>query len=93
MSHGYKEGLTINRIDNNNNYCPDNCRWATPLVQGNNTSRNHLLTYNGETHTMSEWAKIINIDYSTLRSRLNDSGWSVEKALTTPLMHDYNKGA
>lgn len=86
MLHGYKDNLTIDRIDSNGNYCPDNCRWATYLLQGNNTSRNHVLTYNGETHTMSEWARIINIDYSTLRSRLNNSGWSIEKALTTPIM-------
>ena len=91
MSHGYKEGLTIDRIDNSKNYCPDNCRWATLLVQGNNTSRNHLLTYNGETHTMSEWARIININYGTLRSRINDSGWSVEEALTTPLITNQSR--
>ena len=87
MSNGYVKGLTIDRIDNDKNYCPENCRWATYLEQGNNTSRNHRLTFNNETHTMAEWARIIGINYSVLRSRINDSGWSVEKALTTPLMH------
>lgn len=86
-SHGYDDTLTIDRIDNNSDYCPNNCRWATHLMQSNNTSRNHIITYNGETHTMAEWARIININYGTLRSRINDSRWSIEKALTTPLMH------
>ena len=84
MSNGYKEDLTIDRINSNGNYCPDNCRWTTAEVQANNTSRNHLLTYDGETKTMSQWAKEVGLSYYTLRNRINCLGWNVDKSLTTP---------
>lgn len=84
INNGYEKGLSIDRIDVNGNYEPKNCRWADSITQGNNTRRNHYLTYNGETKTMSEWARIKNLDYSTLRSRINEYNWSVEKALETP---------
>ncbi len=82
MSSGYKEGLSIDRIDVNGNYEPSNCRWVSKDVQANNTTANKVLCHNGESRTMSEWAKILGISYSTLAKRLHD-GWSVEKALTT----------
>lgn len=84
INNGYEKSLSIDRIDVNGNYEPNNCRWADSVTQGNNTRRNHYLTYNGETKTMSEWARIKNLDYSTLRSRINEYNWSVEKALETP---------
>lgn len=84
LANGYADNLTIDRIDVNGDYCPENCRWATREVQSNNTGANHYLTHNGETHTLSEWAKITGIKYSTLRSRINLYGWDAEKALTVP---------
>lgn len=83
MSHGYEEHLTIDRIDVNGNYCPENCRWITNEEQQNNRRTSHLLTYNGETHSMKDWAQLIGIKYSTLRGRINVYKWDVEKALTT----------
>lgn len=84
MDNGYEENLTIDRIDNNKGYSPDNCRWATPKMQSNNKSDNHIITYKGEAKTISEWAEITNIEYQTLFHRIKN-GWSVEKAFTTPI--------
>lgn len=82
MSHGYEKGLTIDRIDTNGDYCPENCRWVTHKVQQNNRRNNRLLEHNGEVHTMSEWSDILEINYHTLAQRLNVYHWSVEKALS-----------
>lgn len=84
MENGYKDGLTIDRIDNNKGYSPDNCRWTSYKTQGNNTNRNHLLKYKGEEKTMAEWAEKMNIPYGTLKYRIYN-GWSIEKALETPV--------
>ena len=83
IENGYRDDLTIDRIDNAKGYCPSNCRWATYEVQNNNTSRNHLITYKGETHTMAEWAKIKNVSYKSLRNRIY-KGWDEVEALERP---------
>lgn len=82
---GYIDGLTIDRVDNNKGYCPENCRWADRKTQNNNTSRNHMITFNGETKTMAQWAETTGISYDAIKSRLNKHGWSVDRALTTPV--------
>lgn len=69
FENGYEEGLQLDRIDNNGNYCPENCRWVTRKVNCNNTRKNVSLEYNGETHTLSEWADILCINRSTIFSR------------------------
>ena len=61
MENGYKDNLSIDRIENNGNYEPSNCRWATKVEQMNNTSSNHLVTVNGETKTISQWAEYLGI--------------------------------
>lgn len=76
---------TLDRIDVNGSYSPENCRWVNQQVQCNNKRNNNCIEYNGEEHTISEWARIQNINYYTLWDRLNKKGWSVEKAFTTPV--------
>ena len=81
MENGYKDGLTIDRIDPNGDYCPDNCRWVTITEQQNNRTSNRQYTYNNETHNISEWATKAGIPYSTLYMRLRN-GWSFERAIS-----------
>ena len=62
---------TIDRIDGIQGYRPDNCRWASPKEQARNTSRNHVLTFDGRTATIAEWAEIVGMKYMTLFQRIN----------------------
>ena len=81
VDNGYADDLTIDRINSNGNYEPSNCRWTTMKVQQNNRTNNHLITCNGETHTMKEWSEIRGIKYSTLSMRVNKRKWSIPRAL------------
>lgn len=83
MEAGYSDRLSIDRIDVNGDYTPQNCRWASAETQANNKTINHYLTYNGKTQSMMMWSKEMGIPYSTLRGRINAYHWSVERALTT----------
>lgn len=83
MQNGYDENLSIDRINNNGNYEPSNCRWVDRKVQANNTRSNHFFTYNNKTKTITQWCEFFNISKGTFYSRLK-RGWSIEKALTTP---------
>ncbi len=91
MSNGYNENLTIDRIDNDKGYEPDNCRWVTAKTQQNNKRSNKNMTYNGVTKTLSEWAEHTGISKTALKQRLNKLGWSLEKALTTPTREKEHK--
>ena len=80
-ANGYREDLTLDRIDVNGDYSPENCRWVSRKEQANNRSSNKQLTFNGQTKTLQEWAEYTGIDANTIGQRLR-SGWNVERALT-----------
>jgi len=84
IDNDYGDGLSIDRINNNGNYTPDNCKWSTPLEQANNTRQNKNLTFRGKTKTLSEWARELNLNYDALKKRILE-GWDTERALTTPI--------
>lgn len=78
------DGLTLDRIDNSRGYEPGNCRWVSRRIQQNNRRNNRILTYMGKTATIAEWASALGMKFNTLHNRL-DTGWSVAKALATPV--------
>ena len=91
MANGYQDDLTIDREDNDGDYCPGNCRWITLKEQQNNRSDTIFITHNGETHTLSEWAEITGIPRTALWKRIYYRGWTVNEALTTPLQKTNTK--
>ena len=70
---GYKEGLTLDRINNDGNYCPENCRWITRREQNRNYSRNHKITYNGETLCISDMADKYGVNRATVLFRIKQN--------------------
>lgn len=76
---------TLDRIDTNGDYCPENCRWAEPRVQANNRRTNKILEYNGRSQTLTEWANELGLSVATLGWRIANN-WTVESALSTPVM-------
>lgn len=80
IKSGYKDGLTIDRIDANGDYKPNNCRWATFKEQNNNKRNNCFLEYNGERHTLKEWSEKLNLNYDTIRCR-KSKGWNNHEIL------------
>ena len=90
MNNGYSDELTIDRIDNNGNYEPSNCRWVSIKTQCVNRRSNHIVTIGNETKTLSQWCDFYEINYQTVQDRLR-RGWNCEKALKEPIETKFRK--
>lgn len=85
-------GASIDRIDSTKGYCKTNCRWVTAKEQQRNKSNNRYLTHRGETKLMVVWAEESGLTRSQLKDRIDKLGWSVEKALLTPVLRQKGNG-
>lgn len=84
IQNGYAENLTIERINNDGNYCPENCKWVSRKEQCRNRRTNIVFEYMGEKHILMEWCEILNLDYKFIHNRIYKMGWSFEKSISTP---------
>lgn len=82
MANGYTDELSIDRVDNDRGYYPDNCKWVGTVSQNNNKRSNHYISYNEKTLTLAQWSKVLDIPYSKLVNRINKLNWSPEKAFS-----------
>lgn len=76
------DGYTLERIDNESGYSPENCKWATPAEQARNRRTNVFITFKDETKTIMDWALTVGVSFQSMKKRLRR--WNIEKALTTP---------
>ena len=98
MTNGYKDGLTIDRIDSDKNYCPENCKWATYKEQNSHLKYSEkiaikpcIIEYNGIKMNLTEWANKLNINPKTLHAR-HKRGWTIERMLETPTIKEMKRG-
>lgn len=89
ITNGYADNLSIDRINVNKGYYPNNCKWSTPKEQSRNRRNNIYITYNNETRCLSEWCEIFDLKYQTILQRIN-RGWDKVQAIITP-PHNYGR--
>ena len=83
---------TLDRIDNDKGYSPQNCRWVSLTVNNNNTSSNRFLVFEGEKHTVAEWARIQGLSSALIRTRLDNLHWPIDRALLQPVRSKTKRG-
>lgn len=79
------ENDTLERIDVNKGYSPDNCTWIPLSQQAKNRTSAVIINYNGETHSLMEWCELLNLNYKNVHNRIYKLHWSFEKAINTPI--------
>ena len=84
MKNGYDEKLSIDRIDNNGNYTPENCRWVDVKTQSNNRETNVLIKYQGVERTLKEWCTLLNLNYNTVHYRYAN-GYEIDEVFKSDL--------
>lgn len=85
LLHGYSDDLSLDRIDNNKGYSPENCRWANRTTQNRNKECNVIIEYNGTKKCLAEWAECLGMNYGTLYSRIFRGKMSIKEAFERPL--------
>ena len=80
--NGYEEGLSIERIDVNGNYCPENCKWIPLVDQAKNRRFNYQITYNGKTQDLQDWCNELHLPYKLIHNRIFKLHWDFERAIT-----------
>lgn len=85
---GDDKNLTIERIDVNGDYSPENCTWADRKTQSNNRRNCHFFTYNEKTQNLMQWCEELNLNYKLVYERIFRDHWSFEKAISTPVILD-----
>lgn len=81
LKNGYRDDLSIDRINNDAGYYPENCRWATRVEQANNTSRNHYVEVDGVKMTFAQAERLLGLPTGTLNNRINKMGWTMDEVL------------
>lgn len=88
LTNGYSDALSLDRIDNNKGYSPDNCRWATQKEQTRNRSTTVRVIYYGKEWILRELCEAKGVDVELVYSRLHHQGWSLRRALNTPKLRE-----